>query len=544
MKLRAVLTILVISSFFLAAPGYSKEGKVSLNLKEVELPVLIRFVSEVTGKGFVFDERVKGKVTIVSPRDVSVDELYEIFLSILDFKGYTALPDGRVIRIVPSKEAKQKGGKVLTEEALKEREGFITRLIPLQFIKASEASKILAPLISPGGVISFLADTNTLVITDSPFNIDRMATLIRKLDTKPQIGRLEVFVYYLKNARAEDMAKTLGKLFSQVRPQARPRPGGLAPVKGTVTGPVSFTAERNTNALIVRALPQDYEAIKGVIEKLDIKRRQVFVEAAIMEVSLSTLRELGFEFRFLNDFTTDTVKGAGGTNFGGIGAAATGPEGLASLSGLAVGVVKGKFTFRGQEFVNVGALLRALESQSGVNILSTPQLLTMDNQEAEIVVGENVPIITSRTVTTGGNVQASVERQDIGVRLRLTPHITEGEYITLDIYQEISSLAESVAFDPNQVGPLLNKRFANTSVIVKDSETVVIAGLIKDDTKDVLHKVPLLGDIPILGNLFKYTKKQKDKTNLLVFITPRIIREDSILQEIRKEKEKRMEEER
>ena len=541
-----LLLLLPPSSTSVSAKEKKKEIRVSLNLKEVELPVFIKFVSDVTGKSFLFDERVRGKVTVVSPKKIDSDELYRVFLSILDFKGYTALPDGRVIRIVPSKLAKQQGGKVISENVLRAREGFVTRLIPLRFIRVEDVSRIITPLLSPNGVISFNADTNTLVVTESSFNINRLVDLVEKLDKKPEVGRLKLFVYYLENARADDIAKVLTDLFSKAtRPMSPKRPGAKpVSIRGEITGPISITAENNINALIIRSLPQDYDVVKDVIKKLDIRRRQVFVEGAIVEVSLTRLKELGFEFRFLNDFDTETVGGVGGSNFGTIGQATIGPEGLANISGLAVGVVKGTFTFRGEEFLNIGALLKALESESGVDIISTPQLLTTDNQEAEIVVGENVPLITNKTVTTGGNVQTSVERQDVGVRLKLTPHIAEGNFVSLDIYQEISSVSESAAFDPNQVGPLINKRFAQTSVVVKDGETIVIAGLIKDNTTTIVQKVPFLGDVPLLGYLFRYKKNQKDKTNLLIFITPRIVKKASVLQDIRREKERQMKKER
>jgi general secretion pathway protein D len=176
-----------------------------------------------------------------------------------------------------------------------------------------------------------------------------------------------------------------------------------------------------------------------------------------------------------------------------------------------------------------------------VNIISTPQILTTDNQKAEIVVGENVPIITGQNISTGGNVQTSVERQDVGVTLRITPHINAGDFVKLDIYAEISSLSESVFFDPNEVGPLLKKRFAETSVVVKNNETIIIAGLIEDEKNEVIKKVPLLGDIPLLGSLFRYKKETIDKTNLLIFLTPTIIKEASTLDEIKSKKEQEME---
>ena len=551
-----VLLCLIAAGLFLTSQGiltpvYGANGagttSVSLDLREVDLPVFVKFVSDLTGKSFVFDERVRGKVTIVSPREIDVGELYDVFLSILDFKGFTAIPDGNVIKIVPSKEAKQRSGNLFDQTGLMEKEGFVTRLLPLKFTTASEAVKVISPLMSPNGAVNFNSETNTLVITDSPFNMGRLERLVRELDKKPEVGRLKIFVYYLENARAEEMAKSLNDLIARPgfqNPKAVKTGKNRVAIRGSISGPVSISFEKNTNTLIIRALEEDYEVIKDVVEKLDIRRRQVFVEAAIAEISLTKLRELGLEFNFMNSFQSHTLKGVGGTNFGNISTAATGPEGLSQLTGLAVGLVRGttEFTAGGAtaKFLNIGALLRAIESESGINILSTPQLLTTDNQEAEIVVGENVPLVTNKTVTSGGNIQTSIERQDVGVRLKITPHIAEGDFVRLDIYQEISSVEENAAFDPNLVGPLLSKRFARTSVVVKSGETVVIAGLISDDTREIVQKVPILGDIPILGYLFRVKKKQKDKKNLFVFITPRIIKDYSLLTEITEEKEREM----
>lgn len=550
--LLAGLSIFVFTFLFafqtspaLGARKNSGPRTVILDFKGVDLPVFIRFVSDVTQKSFVFDERVRGKVTIVSPAEVKINELYEIFLTVLDFKGYTALPDGKVIRIIPSGEAKQSSGEVVTEGVDILKEGFITRLLPLKYLKVKDAVRILSPLISKNGAISFNEGTNTLVITSSPFNIERLVALSKELDKETHVGKKGIFVYSLENADAEELAGVLNDLFSrinpkkQVSPVERPKTAktSLSAETREITGTVSITADNATNSLLIHALPADYDTIKRVIKDLDIRRKQVFVEAAIMEISFKKLRELGFEFKFLNDLSTGRVQGVGGTNFGTIGSVSSGPEALANISGLAVGVVEGTFSFGGKEFMNIGALISALEREDGVNILSTPQILTTDNETAVIVVGENVPVITGQTVTSGGNTQFSIERIDIGVTLRITPHITKGDFIRLDIYQEISSLGESVLFDPNKVGPLIKKRFAETTVVTKDGETIIIAGLIRDNKTILTSKVPILGDIPILGYFFRFTREEIDKTNLLIFITPTIIKEASALKKISKEKE-------
>jgi len=245
-----------------------------------------------------------------------------------------------------------------------------------------------------------------------------------------------------------------------------------------LAGPVNVTADKATNSLVIVAAPEDYDAVKAVIRQLDIRRRQVYVEAAIVEITLSKLKQLGFEFRSMAN-PDSSVTPFGGTNFGTIGSAVSGPASLATLTGLAAGVAKGFFTFGGTEYLNVGALVTALQTEEGVNILSTPHLLTTDNQKAEIVVGENVPFISAQSQTTGGNVLTNIDRKDVGITLRLTPRVSEGDFVKLDIYTEISALTDQAGFNVNTVGPVITKRYASTTVVAKDGETIAIGGLIK-----------------------------------------------------------------
>ncbi|MDO8445488.1 MAG: secretin N-terminal domain-containing protein [Deltaproteobacteria bacterium] len=523
----------LFTSHVFAEVKSSKPPKaVKVDFKEVELPVFIRLVSDMTGKNFTFDEKVTGKVTVISPKEVSIDELYQLFLSVLQFKGYAAVPTDNLIQIIPLSDAKQNWTQVLTEEG--KGEGFVTRLIPLNFLNANEGIKVLTPLISKNGVINAYTPTNTVILTDTAMNVERLVSLLSSLDKEPSPGKGKINVYSLENADAEDLAKTLTNLFSK-QPPAGAQPGGGA----GLTGPVNVTADKSTNSLIITAAPEDYDSVKGVIEKLDLRRRQVYVEAAIMEISLSKMKELGVEFRAVDLPKEGSVTPFGGTNFGGIGAAVSGPAGLAELSGMAAGVVKGTFTFRGTEYLNVGALVRALQTEGDVNVLSTPHLLTTDNQKAEIVVGENVPFVTGQSQTSGGNVLTSIERKDIGITLRLTPRVSEGSFVKLDLYQEISSLTESAAFDPNKVGPVVNKRYASTTVVAKDGETIAIGGLLRDNETKIVRKVPILGDIPVLGWLFRYKRTQVDKTNLLIFITPTIVK-DTTLSEMTERKKAEM----
>ena len=454
------------------------------------------------------------------------------------------MAEGKVIKIFPAREAKQSNVKVLEDRKKSPPEdNYETRVLRLKYIDVAELSKLIAPLISRNGSAIPYKETNTLILTDLSSNMGKLLRLIEELDKEPPQEKGGIYVYYLQNANAEEMAKVLTSLTSRVPRRVTARGPKKQPVH--FEGGISITADKATNSLIIMASPEDYERIKAIIKKLDIKRKQVYVEAAIVEMSLDKTREIGIEWRTTTGISPNKYSFAGGTLLAPPGAglstfAQNFPEGALSVSGLVVGGIKG-FMPDGTT-LNVGALLRAFQADSDINILSTPNILTLDNQEAKIVVGQNVPFITGVSQTAGGNVQATVERKDVGIQLKITPHITESEQVKLDIYQEISSLSGSIPVGTNQEVPITNKRSAETTVVVKNNETIVIGGLIKDDVKIIERKVPFLGDLPLAGYLFKYQKKQKVKTNLLIFLTPHIIRDYKALSQITTEKRKKAEE--
>ncbi|MBI5096780.1 MAG: type II secretion system secretin GspD [Nitrospirae bacterium] len=512
---------------------------VTLDFNNVDLQTFIKFISELTGRNFVLDEKVQGKVTVISPAKISVDEAYQVFLTALDLKGFTAVTEDKVIKIFPSRDAKQSGVSVVTDaKPLPPDENYETRIVRLKYVSASEIARLIAPLISKDGSSIPYSQTNALILTDVKSNMAKLLNLIGELDMEPPKGKGGIYVYYLQNASAEDMAKVLANLTSRI--PAKP-PAGQPPQEAVVhfEGGISVTADKATNSLIIMASPEDYERLTSIIERLDVKRKQVFVEAAIVEMSLDKTRELGIEWR-----TTENPSATGYTIAGGTILAPTGIKDFSvnplSVNGLVVAGVKG-FLPDGKT-LNVGALLRAFQADTDVNILSTPNILTLDNQEAKIIVGQNVPFITGTSQTAGGNVQATIERKDVGIQLKITPHTTESDLVRLDLYQEISSLGGSVPVGPDQEVPITNKRSAETSVVVRNNETVVIGGLIKDDLTVTERKVPILGDLPILGYLFRYQSKQKGKTNLILFLTPHIIRDSEALEKISNEKRKRAEE--
>jgi general secretion pathway protein D len=417
---------------------------------------------------------------------------------------------------------------------------------------------------SRGIALKFLPDTrtNSLIVLAGKEMHDEVADLLKKIDIPASAGSGRINVYYLENADAEEVSKVLASL-SEKRTGAPGSPAaatgarvavpatatatGSAVVSGELEGGVKVTADKATNALIIVASANDYETLMGVIKKLDIRRRQVYVEAVIMEISLDKSRELGAEFRGAVQ-TGGSGAAISGTNFGFTGgvndlytAISAGNVLSFSGTGLTLGGTLGKVKLSdGTEVPAITAVLRAAETRDNVNILSSPHLLTLDNKEAEIIVGENIPFITStsRDSTNLANVINTVERKDVGITLRLTPHIHESEIMNLEIYQE-SSAVKSTS-DSSTVGPTTTKRAAKTSVLVKNGDTVVIGGIMQETFSMSDSQVPLLGDIPLLGNLFKYRSVSRKKTNLLLFLTPHIIKEPKDLADVSEKQQKKM----
>lgn len=504
---------------------------VTLNFTNIDINALVKVMSELTRRNFILDERVVGKITIMTPTKISPEEAYQVFLSALEIKGFTAVEDGRIVRIIPAASARQSGLKVLQDGDMR-GEGFVTKLLRMNFVNPQDIVRTITPLITKDGNMIAYPATNSIIITDAVYNIKKIESLIQAMDVAAPEGKGKINVYNLKHANAEEIAKLMSALVSRM---PAPPPGGAVQPAGPATileGAVTITADKATNSLIIVGSPGDFETMKDVIQKLDIRRRQVYVEAAIIEMSLLKMRDLGFEFltvpREIQSGSGAPVTAIGGTNFGKIGSlVANGPLGLAQMNGLAVGAIKGTFTYKGTEYLNIGALLHALQTDSDVNVLSTPNILTMDNQKAEIMVGQNVPFLTGQTqnATTGtGTLFNTIERRDVGIKLTLTPQISSDDNVRLEVNQEISDVIASSSL--NAAGPTTSKRSASTTVVVKDRQTMVIGGLIRDNVTSSESKVPFLGDIPLLGWLFKSKTTSIDKTNLMIFITPYIIKNE------------------
>ena len=574
---------------------------VTIDFDNVDIALLIKFISELTGKNFVIDKGVKGKVTIISPTKISVEEAYRVFESVLEVHGFTTVPAGSVVKIVPSVQARSKNIETrLREEAVDPEDRVVTQLIPLEYADPNELKKLFAPLISKSSVIISYPPTGILIVTDVLSNIKRLLRIVKAidvvgigeeisvvpvehatatvlvksltsvfqrtvrrkgapvspgvtivadertntliiaatehdtlkvkqlielLDKKIPRGEGDIHVYYLQNANAEDLAKVLTALPAK---QAKAPAKGKAPV---ISKEVQIVADKATNSLVITANKDDYLVLEDVIKKLDIPRRMVYIEALIMEVSVSKDFDIGVEWQ-----AGEHIGSHDGREIGAFGVSAPGDVLSKLSSGFSLGVLGEEIKIGGIPFNNIRAVARAYQKDSGVHILSTPQILTTDNEEAEIYVGENVPYITRQETTEAARDYITYDYKDVGVRLKITPQINQERFVRLKISQEVIKLKKGA--DPFR--PTTLKRTADTTVIVKDNHSLVIGGIIGETLDRASYKVPCLGNIPVFGWLFKSISKKKDKTNLFVFLTPHIIENPAEAKKIYEQKKEQM----
>jgi general secretion pathway protein D len=409
-------------------------------------------------------------------------------------------------------------------------------VLSLEHASAVEVARILNDLrIGPGAPgseakpVRISADprTNNVLISGDPAFRLRMRAVITHLDT-PLENEGNTHVFYLHYADAEDIAPILEGISANL--EATPEGGEAKDKEHTGT---NIQVDEQTNALVITASPATLRTLSGVLRQLDVRRAQVLVEAIIAEISSDRVGEFGIQWRATTE--PGDSGGFGGTNFG------SGTSSIAQLgaapfalgSGLSLGIIDGTVTFAGQQFANIAALVRALAADSSTNILSTPSLVTLDNQPAEIAIAQNVPFLTGQFVNTGAASSAvnpfqTIQRSDVGLILRVKPQINEGSALKLDIEQEVSNLvpnsAATSASAQGAVDLITNRRFLKTTVMVEDGQMLVLGGLLSDDVEQTEEKVPLLGDLPVLGALFRYERTAKTKRNLMVFLRPVILR--------------------
>lgn len=414
-------------------------------------------------------------------------------------------------------------------------------LIPVKHASAVDLANIINRLMPEAAATQaggddnqrfvLLADSRTnglLLRSDNPGRIARVKALVAKLDGEASTPG-NIHVVQLKNSDAAKLAQTLRAVMSgDTAAAATPQQGGVQQIASAApSGGGMIQADAASNTLIVTASEPVYNNIRSVIEKLDVRRSQIFVEALIVEVTADKAAEFGVQWQNLTGINKSGSNIIGGTNFGTngniIGAAAN----ITKVGqGLNIGIVRGQTTIPGVgTILNLGMLAHALESDTNANILSAPNLMTLDNEEAKIVVGQNVPFVTGQYAQTGSSTTATpfqtIERKDVGLTLKIKPQIMQGGAVKLQIYQEVSNVVTSSLTDA--AGVTTNKRSIESNILVDENQIVVLGGLIQDSVTDVASKTPLLGDIPLLGNLFRYETRQHTKTNLMVFIRPYIM---------------------
>lgn len=583
----------------------ASERLVTLNFTDVDITVFIRFVSELTGKNFIVDQRVRGNVTVIAPTRIPEADLYRVFESVLQAHGFSAVAAGQAVKIVPTTEARTMN--IDTEPVPAQNppsDEMMTRVIPLTYADADELKRLMTPLLSRNAVIGAIAAVNELVVTDTAAGIRRLMKIIHEVDVadnrreltvlplehangsklatllptlfpspsssqrnrpaqtatfvadertnqlvviapKVDMARIKdlvalldrsplrekgkIRVYYLKNAKAEDLVKVLQDLPAKGRdsqPTAADRP-----ILSKTTG---IYADAATNSLILFAeSEEELTALENIIAMLDGPRAMVHVEVLIMEVDARNDLRLGVEWTAVGETRIDGKDAALGAGFvqAPQESALPGFVDGAFPSGFALGVFTEAIDIAGVKFNNLTALIRAVKEERHVSILSTPQILTTEHEEARINIGKNIPFQTS-TSTSFNQTFNSFEYRDVGTILKVTPQISANETVRLTIGLEVSMLESTTDFRPTTL-----KRTVDTSVLVKDGGTVVIGGLIENNSARSENKVPLLGDIPLLGRLFKYQNQSRQQTNLLVFLTPRLIGKSSDAARLTKENE-------
>ena len=598
------------------APNKSRADRsVTIDFNNVDITVFIKFISELTGKNFVVDNRVKGNVTIISPAKISLQEAYKVFESVLEVHGFAAVPAGEVIKIIPAPDARTKSIETkLREEAASPDDKVVTQLILLKYADPEDIKRLFAPLISKNSVILAYPPTNMLIVTDVYSNIQRLIHILKAIDItgigreisvipleyadavklektlasifktpqRPQQkgapettlqlvadertntlvllaseddtvrikqliklldkeipkGKENIRVVYLEHATAEELVKVLQEI-----PKKKDAPAQGKPESPLISEKVKMTADKATNSLIIMAEKDDFAIIEEVIKKLDIPRSMVYIESLIMEVNTTKDFNLGTEWVAGGEVSYDGRPGVVGGGF-------TNPDST-NLINLGTGIFPGGFslgtfaeaiTIGGVQFPSITAVIQAYKKDENVHILSTPQILTTDNQEAKITVGKNVPYQTKSAAESATETYSSYEYRDVGITLKITPQISKDRMVRLNISQEVTKLTGSQQLNDR---PTTLKRTIETTVIVKDGNTIVIGGLIDDSITQTEYKVPCLGDIPLMGWLFKSVSDSAEKTNLYVFLTPRVIKnpaEAEAIYQIKKEQLDKIEE--
>ncbi len=588
----AVLAGLMFAGVPLEAQETGANGNQTwkINIKNADLKEFVAQVASITGKTFVVDPRVKGNVTVISSTSMNREAVYALFLSVLRVHNFIAMPSGDVIRITPNAQGKQTPGPggSLTDMAPEE---LVTRVIAAQNVDSAELVKILRPLMAQYGHLAAVAEPNIVIVSDHANNIQRLMEIIEEIDVvdedeiilvqlehtwvgtvvamlervaPDQIGQGAVgpqkinlvasernnsLVVRGKSRPVAEILKIIAKLDQPATNTGSTRvfylSYGDAPTIAEVLSSIlsenageegaqktQIQADESLNAIVVRAERNSISEIAEIIEKLDVRRAQVLIEAAIVEVSMTDTRDLGVDFAAVDTsgssvpLVTSPLTGA----IQSLIAGADGEDGLDLLQGVfgledpTLGVARVDL-----DGLTFAATIQALQTNSNANLLSTPSIITLDNEEAKIVVGNEVPFRTGSFSTTGDGSQnpfTTIQREDVGLQLTVTPHVHDGETIRLEVNQEITNIVpEAPIGNAGFSDVVTSKRTIQTAVLADDRQTIILGGLIQDDITFNEARVPFLGGLPAIGWLFRSESKSNVKRNLLIFLRPTVIRD-------------------
>lgn len=591
MLIHALMFVLLLP---LASVVKAQEDTWTLNLRDADIRAFVTQVADITGRSFVVDPRVSGKITVLSSTPMSQEEIYDLFLTVLNVHGYVAIPGAEAVKILQQVDARRQGTSLPESETIPS-EQLITRVLKIEHARAQELVSVLQPLVAQYGHLAAVARVNALIVSDHRSNIERIEQIVRELDS-PAKYEVEVLqlqeawvgdmvtllqelapdelgssgsgdatrnysvtadersnrlilrgdedfrekmtglirkldqptatagttrVIRLRHADAQKLSELLKSVMSEVLKASGP--GGNNNTSGPNTSFAVF-ADEGLNALVVRGDPSLLQQADQIVDQLDVRRAQVMIEAAIVEISDELGMDLGVQLA-----TGDESGGStqiAGTNFGNVGrslgdvlnAILTDSVIAPAVGGITVGAGE-----RNENGVSWGVLLQALATSSAANLLSTPSIITLDNQESEITVGQNVPFRTGQYTSnadSANNPFTTIERRDVGLTLKVTPTISADGLVRLVVEQTTESVADSIE---NASDIVTNKREIKTTVLADDGETIVLGGLTRDDLQITKSKVPLLGDIPVLGRLFSSESSNRVKRNLLVFLRPTIM---------------------
>jgi len=522
-RCRAARTLLFL--LFCGLPLYAQDfaiprGHFSSQFRDVEIQDFLKTMAQITKRNILIDENVKGKITIVSYKPIPVSRALDFLKQVLEVKGFAVVEEANLLKVMPIKDAH---AMAIPEKRDPDSNAAdtITRVIRLpNNANLAEISQTVTKLAGKNTSVIAHRQTNSLVVTGYAQNVRTAVEVIKELipggtEEAGDVSTSSVHIYHCKHMKAETLADVLAKLDSPDVGQAPAAAPGTAPAARPAQK-IKAVAHKESNSVIVTATQEEWAEILQIVESLDRNRRQILLEVLIAEISSENLNDFGIDWRYQGRNAAHSQFNTGLAVEGNMVDTETGKiTGNNTLSGFSLGFLK-----KGGDLLGI---FNANMRRSNFNVLSAPQILTLDNQEAEINVGQDVPVRTQERTSGGGTSEATVnsfEYRPSGIKLKVTPYINQQNKITLDLYQEVTNIAN---IDSANTNPTFNKRTIKTYINLDNKQTIVIGGLVNTEKQQNVSKIPLLGDIPVLGFLFRRATYSTKKTNLMVFITPHVL---------------------